>query len=319
MGSAAAWTLARDGHDVVVYEQFRIPHARGSSHGRTRIFRLAYPEPEWVRHAQEALVLWRELEVESGETLLDLHGLLELYRDPAQSSAAALAAIGAAFELLDGAETERRFGIRIADGLTALFQPDAGVSYAERAQRAFLDGARARGATLLEETRIESLDDVEAEVVVVTAGPWVSRFFPDLQVVPTRETVAYFRLRRRTPPPSVISELAHGFGFYALADPVHGLKVGHHKTGAPADPDVDGGPDEATLERVTGWARARFDLDEPDPVATDTCFYTSTVDESFVLERRGRVVVGSACSGHGFKFAPAVGRRLADLAAGSIL
>jgi len=72
MGLASAWALARAGHQPVVLEQFRIGHASGSSHGSTRIFRLAYVEVEWVRLAQEALRLWRELEAETGEKVLDL-------------------------------------------------------------------------------------------------------------------------------------------------------------------------------------------------------------------------------------------------------
>jgi sarcosine oxidase len=68
------------------------------------------------------------------------------------------------------------------------------------------------------------------------------------------------------------------------------------------------------VERVAAWVRERFPDADPEPVAAQSCLYTTTADEHFVLERRGRVVVGSACSGHGFKFAPAVGRRLAELA-----
>ena len=78
MGLAAARALARDGHDVVVHERFRLGHDRGSSHGRSRIFRLAYADPEWVRLAQEALEGWRALEAEAGEELLVLGGLLEI-------------------------------------------------------------------------------------------------------------------------------------------------------------------------------------------------------------------------------------------------
>jgi sarcosine oxidase len=317
MGCAAARALADAGRDVLLVDQFRQGHGRGSSHGRTRIFRLAYPQPEWVRLAQESRAGWHELEAESGETLLELHGLLELYRDPAVSSAAALEACGAAFELLDRATTERRFGFRVPDGMTVLHQPDAGIVHADRALHAFLAGALQRGAHLLEDTRIESLDELEAEVVVVTAGPWAPKLL-ELDVVPTRETVVYFRLGSDRPAPSVVAEIANGHGFYALHDPDYGLKVGRHKAGPPADPDEPGAPDEAIVRACVDWARERYDLADPEPAAVDTCFYTNAPGDAFVLERRGRVVVGSACSGHGFKFAPAVGARLAELA-GSIL
>src|SRR5206468_11568027 len=101
MGSAAARALSRAGHDVTLYEQFRVGHDRGSSHGRSRIFRLAYAEPEYVRLAQEALGLWRELEAESGETLLELNGLGEIVQTLEESTARTLEACGVAWERLD--------------------------------------------------------------------------------------------------------------------------------------------------------------------------------------------------------------------------
>lgn len=302
-GVAAAYALARGGDEVTLYEQFRLGHTLGSSHGASRIFRLAYPEPEWVRLAQESLEGWRALEAESGETLLELHGLVELAPPGVESSRAALEACGARFE-----ETE----VPGFEG-SALFQPDAGIVRADLAHRAFLDGALRRGAQLVEETRLDRLDALEADAVVVTAGPWARRLIPDLPVETTRETVCYFRLEGA--PPSVI-ELGtdRGAGFYALDDPGGGIKAGLHRSGLPADPDADGGPDSSVVELVRGWVVARFPGIDPEPVRVDTCFYTSTADERFVLERRGRIVVGSACSGHAFKFAPAVGERLAALA-----
>ena len=95
---------------------------------------------------------------------------------------------------------------------------------------------------------------------------------------------------------------------------MHGLKAGAHHGGADADPDELGEPDTAVVERVTAWLEARLPAVDPTPVAVETCLYTTTPDERFILERRGRYVIGSACSGHGFKFAPVIGSRLAELA-----
>jgi sarcosine oxidase len=312
-GLATAWTLRRDGLDVVVYEQFELGHARGSSHGRTRIFRLAYPEAALVRLAIEALAGWRALEEEADEQLLVLSGLLELVRDEAQSSQAALEECGVACELLLADEAQRRFGVTAAEGSLVLFQPEAGIVYAERALRAF-----ARGLRIEEGRRVESLADVPEPVVVVTAGPWARRLLAgagiDLPVVETRETVAYFRLEGEVP--SVVAEIVtRGHGFYSLADPLYGLKVGSHMRGEPADPEEErASSDEATVREIAEWTAARFPLADPEPVRAETCFYTTTDDERFILERHGRIVVGSACSGHGFKFAPAVGARIAALA-----
>jgi sarcosine oxidase len=313
MGCAASWALAARGADVTLYEQFGTEHKRGSSHGRTRIFRLAYPEPHWVELAQEALDGWRELERGAGRDLLALHGLVELCSSLEASSQAVLAARGIEHRLLDRDELRER-RVEVPDGWVALWQPDAGVVLAEEARHAFLELAQPRLET---QHRVESLDDVDADVVVVTAGPWITKLVPDLPVRVTRETVAYFA-RDGAPMPSVVEldAASRRHAMYALHDPTFGVKAGAHQVGHVADPDVAEPADPAIVDRVVEWMRARLPDVDPNPVATESCVYTSTVDESFVLERRGRVVVGSACSGHGFKFAPAVGRRLAALALG---
>jgi sarcosine oxidase len=315
-GLATAWALDRSGVDAVVYEQFELGHTRGSSHGQTRIFRLAYPEEKWVRFAQEALDGWRELERESGEELLVLNGLLELYREGVQSSQEALEACGATYELLTRDETEKRFGVVPDRKAQVLFQPDAGVVHADRALSAF-----ARGLRIETGCRVEDLDDLDEPVVVVSAGPWARKLLAragiELPVVETRETVAYFRLEG--PVPAVVAEVVtRGHGFYSLYDPLYGLKVGSHKRGSRSDPDEEGRPDEALVREIADWTRERFPNAHPTPVHAESCFYTTTDDERFVLERHGRIVVGSACSGHGFKFGPATGKRLAALAAGPL-
>ena len=312
-GLAAAWALRRAGVDAVVYEQFAVGHDRGSSHGRTRIFRLGYSETEWVRRAQDALAGWRELEAESGEELLLLSGFLELYPADAVSSEQALAECGVACELLSREVAQERFDVSPAEDTRVLFQPDAGVVFADRALRAF-----ARELEIVEGRRIESLDELEEPVVVVCAGPWARKLLApagiDLPVVETRETIVYFNLEGQMP--SVVAEIeVKGHGFYSLHDPVHGLKVGRHMRGKPADPNVVEGADPQLVEEISEWTAERFPGVDPEPALAESCFYTTTDDERFILERHGRIVVGSACSGHGFKFAPAVGKQLAALAA----
>jgi sarcosine oxidase len=309
MGCATAWALRERGAEVTVHEQFSLDHDRGSSHGRTRIFRVAYPEPDWVRLAQEAYAGWQELDPE----LLGLYGLIELVADSALTSARALDECGVPYRLLTEDEV-RAYGASLPSGWAALYVPDAGVVFADRARHTFLDAA---GVEVETNRRVESTDELEADVVVVTAGSWVRDLVPDLPVKVTRETVAYFR-HAGPPPPSIVDLNAEtgGHGMYSLHDPVHGLKAGAHHAGAEADPDTEAAPDPAIVERIASWVRERFPDVDPEPVAAQSCLYTTTADEQFVLERRGRVVVGSACSGHGFKFAPAVGRRLAELALG---
>jgi sarcosine oxidase len=312
MGLATGWALKRRGHEPVVYEQFTIGNPHGSSHGRSRIFRLAYAEPEYVRLAQEALPLWRELEAESGETLLEFHGLVEVVSTLEESTAHTLEACGVRWERLDREEAERRYPIHVPEGSFVVVQPEAGIARADLALRAF-----ARDLDVREETRVHP-DEVDAEAVVVTAGPWVNELLDEsLDVKTTRETVCYFRPDTGgRPVPSVVSFKPgdHTHDMYSLADPEYGLKVGAHHAGPEADPNVPGGPEPDLIERIAAWARQTYLLADPEPVAAETCMYTTTPDQTFILERRGRVVVGSACSGHGFKFAPAVGEQLASLA-----
>jgi len=303
MGSATAWALRERGAEVVVYEQFDdIDHDRGSSHGRTRIFRLAYPQEEWVRLAEEALDGWGDL----GVDVLSLHGLVELAPNAELTSADALERCGAEFSF-DVPDSR----VRVPEGWAALWQPAAGVVHADRARHAFLAGVDVQTGV-----RIASPDEVDADVVVLTVGALIQNFFPNVPVRVTRETVAFFAYDG-PPLPSVVElNVNRGHAMYALHDPDHGLKVGAHFHGNETDPDMIEGPDEQLVARIGEWSAERFIGLDATPVDAQSCIYTSTTDESFVLERRGRVVVGSPCSGHGFKFAPAIGRRLAALALG---
>jgi sarcosine oxidase len=315
MGLATGWALRRRGHEPVVYEQFRVGHDCGSSHGRSRIFRLAYAEPEYVRLAQEALALWRELEAESGETLLELYGLVEVVRTLEESTARTLDACGVDWERLEGEEAEQRYPIRVPEGSFVVVQSEAGIVRADKALSAF-----SRDLDLREETRTHP-DEVDADAVVVTAGPWVNELLAEpLPVKVTRETLCYFRPESGRPVPSVVSFKPdrHTHDMYSLHDPLFGLKVGAHHAGPEADPNVPGEPEPRLLDRIAAWANETYRLADPSPVAAETCMYTTTADETFILERRGRIVVGSPCSGHGFKFAPAIGERLAALVADAL-
>jgi sarcosine oxidase len=329
MGAATGRALAKAGKKVAMLERFQIGHHRGSSHGSARIFRFSYRDPQYVFMAQEALPLWRDLEVECGELLISPTGGLDA--GPAvPQHAAALESCGATFELLQGGEANARWpGLTLPDDQETLYQPDTGVVAAERSWRAMAGSAVGSGADLRENTQVRELlpgpDGVEvitddarlhAATAVVTAGAWAKGLLAavdiDLDVVPTRETVAYFRTEMpRVPVLVAWSDPA----FYALPTAL-GIKAGHHIAGPPANPDEEGSPDDAALTRLAEGVTGMFDGVDPEPHLAETCFYTNTSDEHFVLERHGPVVVGSPCSGHGFKFSPLIGQRLADLCGG---
>src|SRR5437762_7367499 len=167
MGLATGWALRRRGHEPVVYEQFAVGNPQGSSHGRSRIFRLAYAEDEYVRLAQEAFALWRELEAETGETLLELNGLVEVVRTLEESTAHTLERCGVAWERLGREKAEARFPIHVPEESFVVVQPEAGIVRADKALKAF-----ARELDVRELTRAHP-DEVEGDAVVVTAGSWV--------------------------------------------------------------------------------------------------------------------------------------------------
>jgi sarcosine oxidase len=160
---------------------------------------------------------------------------------------------------------------------------------------------------------------VVACAAVVAAGPWVSGLVGDVPVSVTRETVVHFRVAQNGLPtvidhsPPEVPVASTNQAAYALASPGIGLKAGVHRSGELTDPDQTGGPDAAVVEAIVAWARDRYELAESSPALVETCLYTNTEDQRFVLERRGPIVICSACSGHGFKFAPILGRCVADL------
>ena len=317
MGLAAARALAQRGEDVTVYEQFELGHARGSSHGTSRIFRLSYTEEHWIRLAQRAYELWRELEQETHTTLLVLDGLIDADPDPVKRLAA-FDACSVAYEELSAADVRARFGYAYDDVERLIFTPDAGITLADAAVEAFARSARAAGVDIRERTRVDDLAALPHDAVVVTAGGWAPKLLAsagiELDATPTRETVAYFARRDDGAFPSVIDWASDGsFQLYALRAPGVGVKAGLHHSGKPTDPDDEGRPDDHVVASVAELVRLRFPNVDPTPLRTETCVYTNIDEERFVCERKGRIVIGSACSGHGFKFAPAVGELLANM------
>lgn len=328
MGSATARALARMGKKVALLEQFGLGHARGSSHGRSRIFRFSYPDPLYVGMAMEALDLWREAEREANHTLIVTTGGLDLGPD-IDDNARALDEKGAHFEMLEGPDAARRFPrVSVSADRPVLYQPDAGICLADRAVKSFVASAQKAEAEIFERRRVDRVEIADAEVTVragdetfaapvavVTAGAWARGLLEpigiDLPTRATRETIAFFAYEKEMLPTLVEWGPPH---IYALPSPGQGIKAGEHIAGPTTDPDEEGPVSEDSIKRVSAWVAELFPHAEPVPHFAETCLYTNTDDQRFILERHGPIVVGSPCSGHGFKFAPLIGRRLADLA-----
>jgi sarcosine oxidase len=331
MGAATAWRLAKAGRRPVVLEQFEVGHPQGSSHGSVRVFRFSYGDPTYVRMAMEALPLWRELERDTGQEILTALGQLDWGQPYVETNAAALRGCGVQATVFETAEAMERYPVRIPDGERVLFHREGGIVRAEAAVRSFLDAAVASGAELRQRTKavdllprgdhVEVVTDEETyrtPVAVLTAGPWIEPLAAtagiDLPVVPSRETVAFF-----PHPDEMTLPILVRWGqptLYGLPDPGKGIKIGAHHTGPDAGPGEAGTADPAIIAMLAAWVDAHYPKADPAPVRAETCMYTNTDDERFILERHDRIVVGSACSGHGFKFAPLIGERLARLAQG---
>ncbi len=337
MGTATARSLAARGRHTVLLERFRVGHANGSSGGPTRIFRLTYHDPEYVRMARHALRAWSDLEAAAGEPLMIRTSGLDV-GNGGRSSAEALRAAGESLEYLSPAAVRERWpALRFRTDTEIFVQEDGGVCRAERRVLAQARVAAELGAIVREDTVVDRLapagDGVEvvtdhgealrAPVAVVTAGPWAGRLLADagttLPLVPSFEQVTYFELEDPSPLPTVIDWNADPVRTpYWVPDPAEPghFKIALHMSGPPVDADARGfDPDPARVEAVERYAADRVAGHRPTG-RTDTCLYTNTPDEDFVIDRVGPLVVGSPCSGHGFKFVPFIGEQLARLAVG---
>ncbi len=318
-------------------DRFEIGHSKGSSGGPTRIFRISYHHPDYVRMARVALEEWRDLEAKAGETLLVTTGGIDVGAG-GRETANALEVAGERFEYLEPQAVQERWpALRVEPDAEILLQEDGGVCMAERTVRAQSRLAAEGGATILQNTKVERVtahpDGVEvntegatyrAPIAVITAGPWAGGLLADaglpLALVPSFEQVTYFVLDEPSPLPTVIDWTVDRVQTPYLVpnpeEPGH-FKVALHMSGPAVDPDARSfDPDQERVAKVIDYARGRF-APHRATGATDTCLYTNTPDEDFVLDRRGPFVIGSPCSGHGFKFTPLVGRILADLATGT--
>jgi sarcosine oxidase len=344
---------------TVLLEQFSLGHARGSSHGATRIFRLAYPDPYYVRMAVVAREAWLRLQDEAGQELLVTTGGLDAGPD-ASSCAAALGECGVRHSWLSDGELRERFPQVAAEpGERMLFQPDAGALLAGRAVAAMQELARRDGVAIREQNPVlgvlphadrvlvrTAAGEISARVVVIAAGGWNGSLLagavprvPRLTV--TLQQLRYFSPRAGHAEPARAEEGEPGRGGHAspaegwptfiesqagrptwytvpAAGDAPGIKVASHAPGRVVDPAS--GPfglvDVALEAEAEEYVRRRLPGLDPAGFGAETCLYTLTENEDFVVDRVGPVVAGGGGSGHAFKFGPLLGEMLADLALG---
>jgi sarcosine oxidase len=341
LGLAAGRALARRGRDVLVLEQARPGHQGAGSHGSCRIFRLGYDDPGYVAMARAARQLWRELEDESGERILRPAPHLT-FGDGLQAVMDGMQRAGAPCELLTAGQAAARFPA-ITVGGPALLEPGSAVIAADKALRALAGtglagaGLAAGGLPVRAGVRVTGISDDGRQVtiradggavltaghVIVCAGPWTARLLAAAGIpvpsAPTLEQVAYLE-PAGDPPPEMPIFISHSaapmpYGLPVPDSPLY--KIGLHQSGPAADPDSQGQDEDAGLTaRAARLAALHVPGYRPQPVRTERCIYDNTPDEDFIVDRAGRIVVGSGTSGHGFKFGPLLGGWLAGLAAG---
>lgn len=330
MGSAAARALAAAGREVVVLEQFTLGHERGGSHGATRLFRPAADDAEIAELTERARPLWRELEAESDETLLEETGGID--HGMSDASVEAFRSLhGATGSVLPAAEAAERWpGFRFETQV--LFQPGSGRLYADRTVHALQVVAGRLGAEFRVQSPVRALRThngvveldvpggaVRARHVVLATGPWTPKLVNGLVSLPpfrvTQEQPRFFA--------PVSDELEwpcfvhHGPTSYGLYEPGSGVKVGLHATGPEVDPDQrDFQPeperDLALLQYVEQW----FPGLDPQRSTAISCLYDNTPTSDFVIDRAGPITVAAGFSGQGFKFVPLVGAFVRDLVTG---
>ena len=345
MGSASAYHLARRGQRVLGLEQFDLLHERGSSHGLTRIIRLAYHEhPSYVPLLRRAYELWHDLQTDAGERLLVTTGSLEGGPEDGATFRGALAAAelhDLPHEVLDGDELRRRYPAYAGfdPSTRVVLQPDGGFLLAERTILAHVNGALAAGAELRFREPVRSWDvagdgvrvtterwTYEADRLVVCAGAWARTLVPAFAglAIPERQVLAWLQPTRpelfepgRFPVFVIDVEEGSYYGF--PQHDVPGFKFGwyHHfrEPIDPADPDRSTRPDDEAALRA--FATRYFPDGAGPTVMLKACMFTNSPDGHFLIGRLSeapQVSVFAGESGHGYKFASVVGEILADLA-----
>lgn len=342
MGAATAWRLAERGVTATCFDRHSPPHDLGSSHGETRMTRTAYYEAPWyVPLLQRTFPMWRELEASTGADLLSLTGGLMIGRPASTIVAGALAAArdhALASELLPAPVVRARYpGHVLGDDEVAVLDAQAGFVRPEAAIAAMIGRTSTLGGELrpgvavraVESRRdgIELLTPAGRETfdrIVVSAGAHIGLLLPWLPVTVTRQVLAWFDI---SGDPARFAAVRFPVFFHTTDrwGDVYGfptldrttLKLARHHPGEPADPEtLRRQVGEADLAPLRGFIDDHLRGVVGRVARAAVCMYTNTPDRNFVVDLHPadrRIVVVSACSGHGFKFAPVIGEIAADL------
>lgn len=308
-GSAAARFLAKSNHKVVVFEQFEIGHALGSSHGTSRIIRKSYPDAFYAQLMQEVFPLWYDLQDEAQEQLYHETGLL-VFGNPGASyfhdTRNTLTASRIPFEALGPIDAAKRFGgFHLHPDEEAIFQPQAGFLKADRVILANLRIAEKHGAEIRTNTKAvvdgATVNGDKFDGILICAGAWTNEFVP-LALEPHLQHFAYFDGPMiKDLPVWVEAREDHHYGFPNYG---RGYKIGRHLYGPLIEPNcMERDLQDEAIESITAAARER--LGDVSLREAFTCLYTVAPNEDFrigSLDAQVPTYYITGCSGHGFKF-----------------
>ncbi|NUL83213.1 MAG: FAD-dependent oxidoreductase [Armatimonadetes bacterium] len=330
-GASALYWLSKQGAQADGYDQFYPGSEQGSSHGSARIIRYSYPDPLYAGLMKEGYRLWRELESATDRQMIITTG--GIYFGPADhpeiiATESALIECGADYEKLSHA-ADRFPLIKFYDGEAALYQPDMGyITEPGRCAEEIVRRSHARfqGDRVL---RVDPDGSVHTrssvtkyDAVIIAAGAWMNQFAPNLPVAPTAQQMVYFRptlpISQFSPPnyPVWIDADTHYYGL-PWNGKTQGIRVSAHIRGPQIDPDADRPDLNEETDRIRAYIDRRLSGLSDDVVFSSPCVYTNTPDEDFVLDfspESKKIVYLSACSGHGFKFGPLMGKLAAEMA-----
>lgn len=349
MGSNAAWRLAQRGVRVLGIERFSLGHAQGSSHGHSRVFRVACLEhPNLVTMARRSRELWLELEELTGRRILEQTGVITL--GPPDSSIVSRVLLAASEHELPIVRLSRsdlgRYAAgheNIPDDWEGLWDPEGGFVRPEAAVLAAIEAAERAGASILTDTRVTDVRLIDGGVevvtptasfrapqVVVTAGAWLGKLVPDLPLRPLRVPMTWFTPRdphdetfRLENFPVFIRVIDENNSYWGHGS-VDGLdaKIGldwddnYRWTDADA---IDRSVSHLDWQTVSDTVAAGLPGLNPEPSRITTCVVTHSPDGQFIIGRPNgdaRLLIGGGDSGHAFKHAPGIGELIAQLAVG---
>ena len=351
VGASTAYSLVKQGQNVLLIDQFEPGHKQGSSHGDGRIIRFNYTEAIYVEMAMQVYPLWADLGKESGEGFIIESGLIE-YGDASREeigiTEGILTKYDIPYERLSPAEANERFPqFTFEENSQVLFQPGGGVVRATPAVKALWRLVEEKGGTTLTGKRIESVsaeenrvtvsiengETITAKNLVLTAGGWTKKLAVqlnlDLPLTVTQEVLAYFPTKNTainhqagTMPGmidySIYDEIEPHFYSLPMME-IQGVKMGRHHAGAEIDADNERYIDHDVVETMKRQITRRYPHLNPEPMDMQSCLYSDTPDYHFILDQHPQydnVTIGAGFSGHGFKFGPLLGEILAGLVLG---